>query len=54
MAKKSTQKFKDTLKAFDDFKTSKNVYEVMFFDMKKYVYSESVFNTLCIEIKQKY
>ena len=26
----------------------------MFFYMKKYVYSENVFNTLCIEIKQKY
>ena len=24
---------KDTLKAFDDFKTSKEVYEAMFFDM---------------------
>ena len=32
--------------------TSKKVYEVMFFDMQKYVYSESVFNTLYIEIKQ--
>ena len=33
------------------FKTSKKVYEVMFFDMLKYVYSESVFNPLHIEIK---
>ena len=34
-------------------KTSKKVYEVMFFDMLKYVYSVSVFNALYIEIKQK-
>ena len=33
-------------------KTSKKVYEVMFFDMLKYVYSESGFNPLHIEIKQ--
>ena len=26
-------------------KTAKNVYEVIFFDMQKYVYSDSVFNT---------
>ena len=30
------------------------MYEVMFFDMQKYVYSECVFNTLYIEIKYKY
>ena len=29
------------------------MYEVIFFDMEKYVYSESVFNTLYIKIKQK-
>ena len=29
------------------------MYEVMSFDMLKYVYSESVFNTLYIEIKHK-
>ena len=28
------------------------MYEVMFFDMQKYVYSENVFNTLYIEVKQ--
>ena len=28
------------------------MYEVIFFDMEKYVYSESVFNTLYIKIKQ--
>ena len=39
--------FKDTLKAFDN---SKN-YELMFFDMQKYICSESLFNTLYIEIK---
>ena len=35
-------------------KTSKEVYEVInVFDMSKYVYSQSVFNTLYIELKQK-
>ena len=29
------------------------MYEVMFFDMQKYVYSENVLNTLYIEIKRK-
>ena len=29
------------------------MYEVMFFDMQKYVYSENVLNTLYIEINQK-
>ena len=29
------------------------MYEVMFFDMQKYVYSGSAFNTLYIEIKHK-
>ena len=33
-------------------KTSKKMYEVIFFDMKKYVYSEGVFNKLYTEIKQ--
>ena len=28
------------------------MYEVMFFDMQKYVYSENVFNTFYIEVKQ--
>ena len=32
-------------------KTRKKVHEVMFFDMKKYLYSESLFNALYIEIK---
>ena len=40
---------KDTLKAFNDFKK----YEVMFFDMYKYIYSESLFSTLYVEIKHK-
>ena len=44
---------KDTLKAFDDFKNKQIVYEVMFFDRLKYVYSESGFNALYIEIKHK-
>ena len=30
------------------------MHEVMFFDMYKHVYSESVFNTLYIEIKPEY
>ena len=34
-------------------KISKKVYEVMFFDMQKYAYSKSVFNTLNIEIKHE-
>ena len=34
-------------------KISKKVYEVMFFDMQKYTYSKSVFNTLNIEIKHE-
>ena len=29
------------------------MYEVMFFDMKKYMYPESLFNALDIEIKYK-
>ena len=43
--------YKDTLKAFGDFKIK--VYKVMFVDIQKYLYSESVFNTLNIEIKHK-
>ena len=38
------------LKAFSDFKNKQNVYKVMFLDIYKYVYYESVFNTLYIEI----
>ena len=33
-------------------KTGKKVCEIIFFDIQKYVYSESVFNTLYIEVKQ--
>ena len=29
------------------------LYEVMFFDMQKYIHCESLFNTLDIEIKYK-
>ena len=50
MNKFSRAVFKDTLKVFNDFK-AKKCYEVMFFDMQKYLYSESVFNTLYNEIK---
>ena len=35
-------------------KTSNKVHEAMFFDMSKYVYSESLFNKLYFEIKHKY
>ena len=31
----------DTLKVFEDFKNKQKVYEVMYFDMQKCVYSES-------------
>ena len=34
-------------------KTTKKVHEVMLFDMEKDAYSESVFDTLYIEIKHK-
>ena len=34
-------------------KTSKKVYEVMFFNIWNYFYSESIFSTLYIEIKHK-
>ena len=42
---------KGTLKAFEQ---ATKEYEVMFFDMLKYGFSESVFNTLYIEIKYKF
>ena len=42
------------MKAFDDVKTSKKEYEVMCFDVQKYTYSESVFNTLYIEVKHRH
>ena len=45
--------FKDTWKAFDDFKNKQKGVEVMFFSMWKYVYSETVLNILYIEIKHK-
>ena len=45
---------KDTLKAFDKFKNKQKSVWSIFFDIWKYVYSESVFNTLYIEIKHKY
>ena len=30
------------------------MYEVMFFDMYKYIYSSNLFNSLYIEMKHKY
>ena len=45
---------KDTLKAFDDFRNKqKNLYSNVFWNVKNYVYSESVLITLYIEIKHK-
>ena len=44
---------KDIMKAFVNFRNKQQVYEVILFDMQKYVYSENVFNTLYIEIKHK-
>ena len=41
------------MKGFENFK-NKKVYKVMLFEMQKYVYSESVFNTLYTEINHKY
>ena len=41
-------------KAFDNFKIKEKVSEVMFFDMSKYVYFESVSITLHLEIKHKF
>ena len=35
-------------------KTIRKVYQVMFFDIQKCVYSESLFNMLHIKIKSKY
>ena len=35
------------------WKQATKVCEIIFFDMQKYIYSESVFNILYIEIKQK-
>ena len=40
-------------KAFDDFNNKQKVYEVMLFDMQKYVYFESFSDTLYIEINYK-
>ena len=34
-------------------KKATKVYEVIFFDMQKYIYPEILFNTLSIEIKPK-
>ena len=45
--------FKDKLSTFSNLKTSKIVYEVLFFDMQKYIYSENGFNTIYIHIIHK-
>ena len=42
------------MKIFNDFKNKqKKVCKVLFFDVWKYVYSESIFNILYTEIKHK-
>ena len=46
-------RFKDRLSTFSQLKTSKIVYEVLFFDMQKYIYSENGFNTIYIHIIHK-
>ena len=38
---------------FDNFKNKQKAYEVMLFLYVKYIYSESLFNTLYNEIKNK-
>ena len=45
---------KNTLKAFDGFKSKQQkCKKCMFFDMEKYIYSESLLNAPYIEIKHK-
>ena len=46
-------RFEDKLSTFSNLKTSKIVYEVLFFDMQKYIYSENGFNTIYIHIIHK-
>ena len=43
--------YKDTMKAFDNFKNKQESVWSNVFDILKYIYSESVFNALYIEIK---
>ena len=47
----SSNAFKDTLKAFDEFKNKKKSLWSIFFVMERYVYSGSVFDTLYIQRK---
>ena len=52
--KKITKRFKDTLKAFEDFKNKQqSVWSNVFWYVKKYLYSEGICDTLYIEIKCK-
>ena len=44
---------KDTLKVFEDFKNKQKSVWSKFADMQKYIHSESLFNTLYIEINHK-
>ena len=45
--------FRIYLKLSTNEETSKQVYKVMFFDMVKYIYSESLLKKLYIKIKHK-
>ena len=44
-------RLKDILKDFSDFIYKKKIYEVMIFDLKKYINSESLFTTLYIDVR---
>ena len=44
---------KDTLKAFDDFKNKQHVWSNVFWYVKVYILTESLFITISIEIKHK-
>ena len=44
---------KDTLKTLDDFKNKRNFMDECFLVCIRYVFSESIFNALYIEIKHK-
>ena len=50
---KFLETFKDTLKGLAILKTIKKVYEKIFFDIQKQIYSESLYNALCVEIKSQ-
>ena len=52
--KDTLKEFKDTIEEFDKFKNrEQKCMKQCYFDMKKSIYSESLFNTLYIEIEHK-